>query len=426
MMHKLLKRGADYDAAETETGWSCAHFAAFRGNDTIAKILIDCGATLEHLEKRIGISPLHVTCREGHEEVAEALMSAGVNVDVRDARGETPLYYACRSNLVRSVKNLVRFGANVNARDKTRRTPLHEACACQSVRSLRFLLSSHASIYACDDEDNSPLHVASASSRLTESLRELLKFETGDKMLRQGWLNGQNIEGRTALHEACADNNFQGLEMLLKNGASDRVMDKTKRTCLHIASHKGSIECVRVLLRYSKTTLNELDENGFSALHLASQSGHTVVTQDLLKAGAEVDAKDLLGRTACWLASRHGHASTVQVLYGVGGADVNLGNIRGISPVHVAVLHLHDHVLKMLIEGNADLNIRTCNRQSVLHVLAGSCVVLKRRAKQIEISELLRKGMSCDSGSWKDSKGRRARDIAVVMGWSSRDAECVF
>ena len=70
MMRELLKRGADYDAAETQTGWTCAHFAAYRGNDTIARILVDCGATLEYAESKCGSSPLHIASREGHDEVA--------------------------------------------------------------------------------------------------------------------------------------------------------------------------------------------------------------------------------------------------------------------------------------------------------------------------------------------------------------------
>ena len=70
MMRELLRRGADYDAAETQTGWTCAHFAAYRGNDTIAQILVDCGASLEHAESKYGTSPLHIASREGHDEVA--------------------------------------------------------------------------------------------------------------------------------------------------------------------------------------------------------------------------------------------------------------------------------------------------------------------------------------------------------------------
>ena len=356
----------------------------------------------------------------------QILMSAGVNVDVQDSRGETPLYYACRSNLVGSAKCLVRFGANVNARDKTRRTPLHQACASQSIRTLRYLLSNHASIYACDDEDNSPLHVSSASSRLNESLRELLKFQTDDEMLRQGWLDSQNIDGRTALHEASQDGNVEGVKMLLEAGASDGIVDESRRTALHVASSAGSTECVKALLLHSKKMLNELDENDSSALHLASAAGYKEIVRALLEAGAHVDAKDRAGRTSCWLASRHGHDDTVRVLYGVGGADVNLGNTNQIAPVHIAALHLHDRTLRVLIEGNADLNARTSNRQSALHVLASSSTSLKHRVRQIEIAQVLRDGMSDNAGTWKDSKGRTASSIAIVMGWSTRDAECVF
>lgn len=54
------------------------------------------------------------------------------------------------------------------------------------------------------------------------------------------------------------------------------------------------------------------------------------------------------------LAAYHGHASTVKMLVEK-GVDVNVLNDRGQSPIAGAVFKGYDEVVKVLMEGGADL-----------------------------------------------------------------------
>lgn len=54
------------------------------------------------------------------------------------------------------------------------------------------------------------------------------------------------------------------------------------------------------------------------------------------------------------LAAYHGHASTVQMLVNK-GVEVNVLNDRGQSPIAGAVFKGYEDVVKVLVEGGADL-----------------------------------------------------------------------
>ena len=82
----------------------------------------------------------------------------------------------------------------------------------------------------------------------------------------------------------------------------------------------GDAAAVQALLA-NGAEVNAKDNNGASALILASRNGHRDVVQALLANGAEVNAKDNDGATALILASRNGHHDVVALF--VKGAEVN-------------------------------------------------------------------------------------------------------
>ena len=60
------------------------------------------------------------------------------------------------------------------------------------------------------------------------------------------------------------------------------------------------------------------------------------------------------------LSAYHGHAETVSMLL-TAGADPNVMNDRGQSPLAGAVFKGYDEVVRVLVEGNADKELGTPN-----------------------------------------------------------------
>jgi ankyrin repeat protein len=77
--------------------------------------------------------------------------------------------------------------------------------------------------------------------------------------------------------------------------------DDKQRTCLHIASSRGNIELVRLLLEYGANP-NIRDCVNNLPIHLAIISSHVQVVTLLLEAGTDIHSLDLNGKTVLHLA----------------------------------------------------------------------------------------------------------------------------
>jgi ankyrin repeat protein len=92
----------------------------------------------------------------------------------------------------------------------------------------------------------------------------------------------------------------------------DKGSCRRKWTALHIASWKGHLECVRVLLTY-RADMNIRTSAGQSALFIASSQGHAAVVALLTQQGARTTAT-WMGLSAGAGAAAMGHDSVVNVL----------------------------------------------------------------------------------------------------------------
>ena len=82
--------------------------------------------------------------------------------------------------------------------------------------------------------------------------------------------------------------------------------DQNGWTALHMASIKGYLE-ISELLTSSGADVNIRGRHGSTALHYASSNGHLEIVQLLLCQGADASIRDNGGRTALDWASSQGH-----------------------------------------------------------------------------------------------------------------------
>lgn len=89
----------------------------------------------------------------------------------------------------------------------------------------------------------------------------------------------------------------------------------------------------------------------------AVRRGDLPVVLELLRAGADVDARDRHGQTALMVAAHRGHREVVEALAS-GGADLNVAAKYNLTALMLAIVAGHVAVARTLARAGADLSVR--------------------------------------------------------------------
>ncbi|KAJ5627668.1 hypothetical protein N7490_009896 [Penicillium lividum] len=189
-------------------------------------------------------------------------------------------------------------------------------------------------------------------------------------------------EGRTALMTAAWKNHADILQLLIMRGANVNARDLRKRNVLHnLAADK---ECswgwgddiVRLLLRTDCKIdgVDGQDELGRSPLHWACATGNSRLAELLLTRPdggpmAEIDARELRGKTALHVATAHDRADIIQLLL-AHNAAVNACSDGGWTPLHNACDKGCEEIVRILLRAGAHINSQLLNGVTSLHLAA--------------------------------------------------------
>ncbi|CAB9516200.1 Unconventional myosin [Seminavis robusta] len=126
---------------------------------------------------------------------------------------------------------------------------------------------------------------------------------------------------------------------------------------LHDAIHGSDLSSLDEILRSSDeephVLINEGDEIGRTALHVAVMSSNLLMTQTLLDKAAIANAQDNDGETPLHLAES---ASMTSLLVKNGRANPNIPNVDGICSLHLAVQRRDLDSVRSLLLHNANVN----------------------------------------------------------------------
>lgn len=142
----LLKQGVDVNQSQGD-GMTALHWAALNGDAEIAKVLIQAGANLRATTRLGSYTPLFMAARAGFAPIIDILVKAGANVRTPAQGGLTPLMMAASSSSVDALKLLIEAGAEVNATETERgQTAMSFAAAFNQADAIKLLLQHGADI----------------------------------------------------------------------------------------------------------------------------------------------------------------------------------------------------------------------------------------------------------------------------------------
>lgn len=113
--------------------------------------------------------------------------------------------------------------------------------------------------------------------------------------------------------EAINSIDIVSLNVLLAEGADIEIVDENGNTALMIASRIGNPRMVKIILAHSPD-VNRQNAEGNSALMIASEHGQFYIAGQLVRYGADVSSKNNSGLTAADIALRNGQPQIADML----------------------------------------------------------------------------------------------------------------
>lgn len=331
----LLKHGANVNTAvPNPPDWAPIN-GAYDSVPTL-KALIEAGADINHNSSDGTV--LYLASRWGFEATVEALLEYRRDLDLDKAindeileedDGMSPLCVACKYNRVGIVRLLLEAGANAQQESPHGNFPL-------------------------------ALCVQHPPQELPEqTLRALLEYPSRVD------LKQQDNAGDTALHKIRRGTPLAVVKLLVNAGAELDMTNHEGYTPLAVAIDAGNVEVSRYLL-------SKIDSPGSGLLHRAIFGGNQALIQMMVEGGADVNEVDpRTGETPlyAYLTGSNPSLSIVRYLVDVAKTDVNLASTNLRYPIMQACKFFNREIVHFLVEAGADVNVKDASGRSPIHVL---------------------------------------------------------
>ena len=342
-----------------------------------------------------------------------ALINADTLVD--DPKNDfSPLMFASELGSTEVIKVLIKHGASVNHHNFRKETSLFIACQHTQWDAAKLLYDSGANVFITNEDDKDAFTVAIEKHGVTL----LQHMANKDKGIRQKLLNS------IALSDACV----YGYDLVARNNetdglSSDKIKDLVTKSCLsrstiilehfspklddHSLSRQitqayefGHVDCVNTLLKVC-VGKQGLPCPEISLAETCKNVNFINLTYFLIEKGQDVN-KDL--DEPLRNATEHGNTNAVKYLVQF-GAQVNMVDTKGASPLLLACKENHLDIVGILLENAANINIETDQKETPLTV---SC-----KCGHLQIVNALLSSIPSPDLNKQNKDGKTALEVAV-------------
>lgn len=164
-----------------------------------------------------------------------------------------------------------------------------------------------------------------------------------------------------ALLEAVNQGDHETIQKLLADGADINATDERGRTSAMIAVHTDQLDVFQLLVEHG-ANINIRDNRSDNPLLYAGAEGKLEFVKAAIAAGADTTITNRFGGTALIPAADRGHVEVVRELLTNSDVDVDHINNLGWTALLEAVIlgdggQNHQTIVKLLIEHGADVNL---------------------------------------------------------------------
>lgn len=334
---------------------SMLHAAAENGSLGIFKLLKKHGCPCDDsIVDDAGNSLLHTSAN--HVEILDYLLRLGLNVDLKNDRGETVLMTAAKFNNFESVELLLYYQADMAELHEGAAKWIKIAAKENNWDILHTLLDVDINVDVLYD-GKALLHLLYYS---LEGVKILVEYGADVNVL------DKNDE--TTLYKATKANAVDVIDYLLEHNADLNCENAKLNYPLHCAASEENWELVRKFVEHG-ANVNAIDSGSNLVLHYAVTNHKMLkyLVEQISDANVSIDFENFDGHTALFKAARIGKLDSVKYLV-QNGADVNKIDDDNLSIIQRAAGFQHWDVVKYLILKGANVNFCNINCRSVLHL----------------------------------------------------------
>ncbi len=192
---------------------------------------------------------------------------------------------------------------------------------------------------------------------------------TGLRVASMAALSLMVFAGATPYESLVADaaqkGDLEAVRALLQQGADPNAAQPDGLTGLHWAALNDELGIAEILLYAGATVSPVTRVGGYTPLHLASQSGHGVVTRVLLEAGADANAYTTTGVSSLHFAAQADAAEAILALIEHGAEVDARDTFSNRTPLMFAAYRGAVEATEALVRADADMSATTAVKDYV-------------------------------------------------------------
>lgn len=393
-----------FDKIDPNSSDDINHFliACERNQVDIVKSFINSGISVNSVvtgiqAKYCGYTPLHYAVVNYNTILVDFLLSKGADFLAKDGNGWTPLQLA---NQIRENLLQTKF-LNIDTIDFIIDRILF--CQCEAIHSVQdeSIVLSHFHI-ACT-RDNP--HIVNTFLQNGVEVDGCIPFDQS------------GLGGFTALHYAIHNNCYQVTELLLNNGANVNAITKDNWTPLMFAVTFEFILIVQLLLARG-ADVSIKSSQGLTAIHYAFNAKRRIdslVDMLLLYAPKVINPTSPWGLSHFHIACVRENLSVIEAFIGNkvdinARVDIKSSKYPGYSPLHFAIEFTRLHVVDILIKNRATVNLKDMRGMTPLHL---AC--LQNYKTLLVLLNEPRVHMSEQSMAWRQSCNHVVQIVKLLL-----------
>lgn len=203
---------------------------------------------------------------------------------------------------------------------------------------------------------------AAVTSRCAGAVRAILERMTDEQLRREPallHLAAASAHGDTSIFEMIHARKLRGGGEGGGSSSINLLSSLEVSSCLSAAARAGDVRTCEMALRYG--FLPNVDAWGNTTLHMAVMSGCVETCAFIISRTAmDVDIRNnSRATTPLWTAARLGMQRVCKVLVLRGGANVNIHNQNGETPLHAAAMGGHPKTCRYLLQNGAKVSALT-------------------------------------------------------------------